>query len=230
LGVGNQADQIDEIDQIKEAKMAKSEKRLIGLVFLVLIFCFLFSWPCWADLSFRVMMKMGPVSMTSSHYLKGDKMVINRENGLSGIYLLDEGRIILMDRGRKVYSEFTIDSGEGEKLRNLLREDSLTIGKHAAIESLGKKGKIHGLDCEYKRMKLDYGGITFDYTACVSKDPPPEIKRFSQLVNSPEESEWVIKAEGEINGVRVSYEIFDVSFDPIDDSVFSVPAGYRKFR
>ena len=203
------------------------ELTLFGFISVLIL---LLADPSHADLSFKVKMEMGPVSMTSSHYLKGNKMLISRENGLSAIYLLDEGRIVFFDRARMVYSEFPIDSEEGQKLRNLLREDSLAVGKHAKIKSLGKKGKVHGLDCEYKSMKLDYGGITFDYTACVSKDPPPEIKRFNQLVNSPADSEWVIKAEGEINGVRVSYEIFDVSFDLIDDSVFHVPAGYRKVR
>ena len=178
---------------------------LFGFISVLIL---LLADPSHADLSFKVKMKMGPVSMTSSHCLKGNKMLISRENGLSAVYLLDEGKIVFFDRARRVYSEFPIDSEEGQKLRNLLREDSLAIGKHAKIESLGKKGKVHGLDCEYKSMKLDYGGITFDYTACVSKDPPPEIKRFNQIIGqgaggarqeargegqeAEDKSEWVI--------------------------------------
>ena len=201
----------------------------MNLIIIILVLPILLSPPAYADLSFKVRMEMGAVSLESAYYLKDNRIRVDHHTGVSAVILLNEGRVIMVDRNSKTYFSSPLHSEEGIRLKEALNQDALFLQKKAKVVSLKKKGNVSGLTCDYQNLTLNYGGIEFDYTVCAVKEPPPEIKQFKQFTGD-HFPEWVIKGEGKINKVRMSYEVLDVSFNPVSDRLFTLPSGYREYR
>lgn len=174
---------------------------------------------------------IGEIKSKTTLYIRGDK--VRTDNGTETSVIMDakSGDMITLMHEQKMVSK--VNAAELKAAAAAIPDKPLPGAIEPKITATGKKEKVMGYECEIYTMEVP--GVTTKMW--MTKDYPgyeklrDGLKVLDKLgtpgAKKPEVPGLALKTETEQQGLKFITLLVSLKEQPVDESMFNVPAGYK---